>query len=636
MPIPIDDSTIKTIWENNPDSPITSANLSKAIDYVASYSDFDDGYNGHGSLLIRDPLDPFRLILKRGTIISIVNEAQDPPGSGNYVVPINEQYRVFDLGLEDIWLTVEDRDDDLSVPTGQWGENREWFVYICDKDDNSLTKSGPGDYGGGAQILISRSRNFPTGTVPGRPTNSYSIGDTRKIGGFKTNSSGQIITESVWDISGKAQVVKAKEYYVIDENSDDVEDAYGRHLYRKIRLTDLDSSLGSNNIFNSDVTIEGNFHVKPDSVSSDRFVVNVDSNYIATKGTLQFQNLGGTRNLFVLDTSSEVTTIVGNVYLRSDPSSGNYFQTNKTNGNLTITGRLYSAGLTSSSNIIINSSLTVSNGIETSDTITSNVPTDTPIIEWGTAGYIRKITDQGGLMISCDSTMLLHAGDHHLDYEADFNLTNSASFEDLILSADAKVRIVTGYQDGIGTSHEMTIDSTGGVIISGNLKINGSTKASGCFYTGTTAPTSTNRLNYDGYFYATRVYNAVYNDLAEFFLSKDKKEIGKVYSLYSDANLHISKKRADKKIVGVCSDQYAFAMKTEYEDCGGVPIALAGTIPVYVKSIVNEGDELMSAGNGYACKASLLVRLFRRRAILGKAMTKSIDTSEKTILMLVK
>ena len=44
------------------------------------------------------------------------------------------------------------------------------------------------------------------------------------------------------------------------------------------------------------------------------------------------------------------------------------------------------------------------------------------------------------------------------------------------------------------------------VILDGNLTINGTTKTAGYFYAGSTSPTNVNRLNYDGYLYATRFY----------------------------------------------------------------------------------------------------------------------------------
>jgi hypothetical protein len=149
-------------------------------------------------------------------------------------------------------------------------------------------------------------------------------------------------------------------------------------------------------------------------------------------------------------------------------------------------------------------------------------------------------------------------------------------------------------------------------------------------------PTGTAILGYNGYFYATRVYNAVYNDLAEYFLSRDKEQPGKVYTIYKDCNIQLSNKRADTKTVGVCSDSAAYIMKSEYKESGGVPIALAGTVKVWVKSVVPCGAELVSNKNGFAIRASWFERVFKRTTILGKAIECSQDKQEKRISMLIR
>ncbi len=51
----------------------------------------------------------------------------------------------------------------------------------------------------------------------------------------------------------------------------------------------------------------------------------------------------------------------------------------------------------------------------------------------------------------------------------------------------------------------LTLNSTG-LTVSGVLKVTGTTKTAASFYAGATDPTNTDRLNYDGYFYATRFY----------------------------------------------------------------------------------------------------------------------------------
>lgn len=54
-----------------------------------------------------------------------------------------------------------------------------------------------------------------------------------------------------------------------------------------------------------------------------------------------------------------------------------------------------------------------------------------------------------------------------------------------------------------------------GLTVEGGVFIFPTAKAAGQFYTQAVEPTNTNMLYYDGYLKATRVYNAVYNDIAE-------------------------------------------------------------------------------------------------------------------------
>ena len=136
MPIPIQDYTIKIISENNPDTPMTASALSKDFDHLETYQDFEFPVtppHKEGTLLLQDDVDLLRLVMKRGSMFQIINEAEDPPGTP--IIPANSQYRVFDIGLEDLYLTTNDMDDDVSNPVANWGSSNEWFIYICDKDE---------------------------------------------------------------------------------------------------------------------------------------------------------------------------------------------------------------------------------------------------------------------------------------------------------------------------------------------------------------------------------------------------------------------------------------------------------------------------------------------------------------------
>lgn len=71
-------------------------------------------------------------------------------------------------------------------------------------------------------------------------------------------------------------------------------------------------------------------------------------------------------------------------------------------------------------------------------------------------------------------------------------------------TGNAPVISATGGDTNVGIT--LTPKGTGVVTVSSALTISGTTKAAGQFYAGTTAPDGTSRLNFDGYFYATRFY----------------------------------------------------------------------------------------------------------------------------------
>ena len=285
MPLDITSSVIKTIWENSPDTPITAAALSKISVVSGSYLNVSDGVfaphpetHEEYSIIYPDPETTVngacqKLVLKRGSIFQIINEARD--NNGTRIIPINEQYKLFDIGLDDIYIDLNYLDENPLNPNisdNLWSTTlvplREWFIYICDKDDSTIyTKSNGSEYGGGAQILVSMNSTCPIGEVPGRSVATspryglsplYTKYDTRLIGGFKTTASGLIDISSVWDIAGKYNTIKAINFRVLDEHKTD---SSGLHTFRKLDLRDINTSTAENNVFASGVTITGQLNL---------------------------------------------------------------------------------------------------------------------------------------------------------------------------------------------------------------------------------------------------------------------------------------------------------------------------------------------------------------------------------------
>lgn len=141
------------------------------------------------------------------------------------------------------------------------------------------------------------------------------------------------------------------------------------------------------------------------------------------------------------------------------------------------------------------------------------------------------------------------------------------------------------------------------------LKYNGTTAATGMLYGGTTNPSATTRLNYNGYLYATRVYNAVYNDYADCFdlanyLSTEEM-FGKIMALNKDGKAELADIESDV-ILGIASDMYAFLAGGSHEEIQEnkkIPISVAGFVTVKIdinyQDVACRGNFVVPYNNGY-------------------------------------
>lgn len=514
MPVPIQEDTIKLVWENTADTPITSSSLSKSTDFVAGYRDYEfaTGVHGEGTIFIKDPNPPIgeqdRLIMKRETVFSIVNLESR--------IPINKQYKLFDIGLEDLYIRVEDQDDNPAnpqPPKTSWGSNTEWFVFLCDSELEVEGGRGSG------QILVSRSNVSPQQTqVPGNPAYNYTSKSVRLLGGFKVDVNGSILAESVWDISGKNKFVKAKKYYVINEFSSDSEDPYNRHLYRPLRVSDLDSSSSQSNVVESGMTIQGDLNIdhSPGKVTINTIDITSDGTDLTIHSSLNLQD----QDLIIED------------------------------------------GLGTNYRLTRNSS---ESGIHLKPAL--NPSAEEPLF---------SVQNSGGTQV--------------------FRVENAGA---------------------IVTTND--IIEVNGVKLEKDLQ----------------NPTGTENFGVDAILYATEVHNAVYNDLAEYFVSRDKNLPGLVYVIEEDGVLQLSSKRAQSNVAGICSDSAAYLMKTELKD-EGTPIALAGSVKAWCKTEIKAGDEVVSDSGGYVVKANFFERIFKRSAIIGKALESNKDKNDTRILIMIK
>lgn len=113
------------------------------------------------------------------------------------------------------------------------------------------------------------------------------------------------------------------------------------------------------------------------------------------------------------------------------------------------------------------------------------------------------------------------------------------------------------------------------------------------FHADAVDPTGTTRLNMDGYLYPTRVYNAAWNDIAEFMDSDGDCKPGQVMVRSGDKIIP-SYKRGDKLVVGVYSDTFGYALGADNQE-KKVPVGLSGRVYVWIKEPVKAGDLLISS-----------------------------------------
>jgi hypothetical protein len=147
----------------------------------------------------------------------------------------------------------------------------------------------------------------------------------------------------------------------------------------------------------------------------------------------------------------------------------------------------------------------------------------------------------------------------------------------------------------------------------------------GSWNLGATAPTAVTRVNCEGYLYATRVYNAVYNDYAEYFEKGEALEPGDVVMIdtESDEEVYIKSNSAYCKfVVGVVSDEYGQCLggKGDGNDEENFsPIGMAGRVRVKLTGAVSKGDLLVASSiPGVAMVADPSKNI--EGAIIGKAL----------------
>lgn len=130
------------------------------------------------------------------------------------------------------------------------------------------------------------------------------------------------------------------------------------------------------------------------------------------------------------------------------------------------------------------------------------------------------------------------------------------------------------------------------------------------------APTGeTTALAFMGRFYATKVFNAVYNDIADFIQVEEDTpvEYGKAYVL--NGKHYLAAKYAEKGLVGIASDTYGFGVGQKASG-KQIAIAIGGFVLAHLDKKYDSGTPLTATKGGILTKANLFVRLFYPERIL--------------------
>jgi len=142
-------------------------------------------------------------------------------------------------------------------------------------------------------------------------------------------------------------------------------------------------------------------------------------------------------------------------------------------------------------------------------------------------------------------------------------------------------------------SHTHTGDNITSKVASSTLSDSTNAIAGISVYTGTTNPTSSTRVNVNGYLYATRMYNAVYNDYAECFDTTIHYNDCKNRIIeFNNGKAYLAEAESDK-VIGIVSDTYGFILYGSEESIKEglkVPVGMAGTLKVDSETKVSIND----------------------------------------------
>lgn len=128
--------------------------------------------------------------------------------------------------------------------------------------------------------------------------------------------------------------------------------------------------------------------------------------------------------------------------------------------------------------------------------------------------------------------------------------------------------------------------------------------------------------------------NANYADVAERFAADEVYEAGTVVELGGVNEITKVSSDLSDKVFGVISTRAAYLMNSSAgSDETHPPVAMTGRVPVKVVGIINKGDRLVSAGNGFARAAQPgEATAFN---VIGRSLTSKLDDAKGTVEAIV-
>lgn len=509
----------------------------------------------------------------------------------NDVSADNTVYKVYESGEENQII------DESLLESGSFQSGVHYYVFGCD-DGTELSDT--------ATLVVSTSKNS---------LQNHNIEFCTLIGGFTVDSSLEIDPLSIWDISTRETETLHVGRLVVEDSPLErhiefkstiennvaeihsyVDSTYHSHIYGEgeffdvdpsgtVKIDDLlfdDSTLSSSNTINLDS--QGSVNIQ--SVTG----IVVDNNIIkAAPGLgLRLEALSG-QNIDIISGSGSV--YIDNISFKLNrifPKSGQNLHLENDGTSSTIS--LQSTGgsielLSSDASISTTTGDVTINGLRIKDGHVSG--------EGSTTWYSDK-----PLSFTETSNQHIHlrSSDSHYGIGVQDNITYIRSGKNIAF-----------YKGG---THSTTTANpgTGGKVLAAI----------------TEAENYDSVVDVSGYFFAGRVYNAVYNDLAECWeVATEHNLVYKKVAVQTRDGIRLARKRAEKGTVGIVSNSYGFILGSEgYNEqdttnTKKLPIAISGRVEALYQGSLTIGDEVVSSKNGNVIKANFFEKIFLRDRIIG-------------------